>query len=319
MAHAGVSPPPPRWGVRPSSVVVTPGPWKDLLDFFAHRFQGVDAATWQARFVAQDIVDAQGQQAHAADPATPGRRLYYFRDVPHEVPIPFAEEVIWQDEHLVVADKPHFLPVVPSGKHVRETLLARLQRRLGVPHLSPIHRIDKDTAGLVLFSVQPASRNAYHALFRERKVQKTYECLAPWDAERHWPVHRESHIGPSAHFMQQAEQDGAVNAVTDIAPLHAFGGWAHYELRPLTGQRHQLRVHMHALGLPIVNDGIYPTLTPEGAQDFGQPLQLLARRVAFNDPITGAPRVWESRRALMPLSSLTHPPGHRDMGPAGGP
>ena len=203
-----------------------------------------------------------------------------------------------------MVDKPHFLPVVPSGKHVRETLLARLQRQLDVPELSPIHRIDKDTAGLVMFSVQAASRNAYQALFRDRLVRKTYECIAPWNASLPWPLHRESRIGDAAHFMQQAEVPGEVNAITDIAPLEVAGAWARYVLHPLTGQRHQLRVHMHALGLPLLHDGIYPMLTPEGANDYNRPLQLLARSLAFTDPLTGAPRQFESQRTLLPLDSL---------------
>lgn len=302
MASAKLQVPAARDGVRPSCVVVPAGEWPTLLDFLCHRFAAVPRATWQTRLDAGDISDSDGHTAHANDPATPGRRLYYFREVPDEPDIPFAHDVLWHDEHLLVVDKPHFLPVVPSGKHVRETLLARLQRQLDVPELSPIHRIDKDTAGLVMFSVQAASRNAYQALFRDRQVRKTYECIAPWNPALPWPLHRESRIGDAAHFMQQAEVPGEVNAMTDIAPLEVHGAWARYVLRPLTGQRHQLRVHMHALGLPLLHDGIYPVLTPEGANDYARPLQLLARSLAFTDPLTGAPRQFESRRALWPLA-----------------
>ncbi|WNO04100.1 pseudouridine synthase [Rhodoferax mekongensis] len=295
-----------RHGVRPSCVVVTPGPWKDLLDFFCQRFPSVPASTWQKRFASEDIIDADNQAARPTDAATAGRRLYYFRAVPDEPSIPFQEEVIWQDEHLLVVDKPHFLPVVPSGKHVRETLLARLQLRLNLPDLSPVHRIDKDTAGLVLFSVQPVGRNAYQALFRERRVSKSYECIAPWKPGLVWPLHRESRIGDAEHFMQQTEVPGEVNAITDIEPLEVAGDWARYALRPLTGQRHQLRVHMHALGLPILFDGIYPELTPEGTNVYSRPLQLLAKRLAFTDPLTGVARVFESRRSLLPLQTVQH-------------
>lgn len=293
-----------RHGVRPSCVVVTPGPWTDLLDFFCQRFPSVPASTWQARFASEDIIDANNQAARPTDAATAGRRLYYFREVPDEPIIPFQEEVIWQDEHLLVVDKPHFLPVVPSGKHVRETLLARLQLRLNLPDLSPVHRIDKDTAGLVMFTTQPAGRNAYQALFRERRVSKSYECIAPWKPGLVWPVHRESRIGDAEHFMQQAEIPGEVNAITDIELLEVAGDWARYALRPLTGQRHQLRVHMHALGLPILFDGIYPVLTPEGTNDYRRPLQLLAKTLSFTDPLTGVTRIFESRRNLLSLDTL---------------
>nr|WP_315465022.1 pseudouridine synthase [uncultured Rhodoferax sp.] len=304
MARPRPQAPAARHGVRPSCVVVTPGAWADLLDFFCQRFATVPASTWQARFASQDILDAEGHAAHPSDAATPGRRLYYYREVPDEAPIPFQEEVLWQDAHLLVVDKPHFLPVVPSGKHVRETLLARLQHRLDLPGLSPVHRIDKDTAGLLMFTVQPADRNAYQALFRERQVRKTYECIAPWNPALAWPVHRESRIGDAAHFMQQAEVSGEVNAITDIEPLEVAGPWARYALRPLTGQRHQLRVHMHALGLPILHDGIYPVLTPEGANHYTKPLQLLARTLEFTDPLSGAVRRFESRRSLLALQDL---------------
>lgn len=304
MAPSRPHAPAARYGVRPSCVVVTPGPWTDLLDFFCRRFTAVPKCTWQARFASGDIVDTNGHRAQPADSATAGRRWYYFREVPDEPAIPFQEEVIWQDEHLLVVDKPHFLPVVPSGKHVRETLLARLQYRLDLPDLSPVHRIDKDTAGLVMFTTQPTGRNAYQTLFRERRVAKTYECIAPWNPALAWPLHRASRIGDAEHFMQQTEVPGEVNAITDIAPLEVAGDWARYTLRPLTGQRHQLRVHMHALGLPILFDGIYPVLTPEGANDHRRPLQLLARTLEFTDPLTGVARRFESRRTLMQLEEV---------------
>jgi tRNA pseudouridine32 synthase/23S rRNA pseudouridine746 synthase len=308
MARNRPMPPPARQGVRPSCVVVPAGPWTSLLGFLNTRFPVVGRGVWQARLDNASVIDSEGRIARADEPASPGRRLYYYREVPDEPVIPFREEVLWQDEHLLVADKPHFLPVVPSGKHVRETLLARLQDRLGLPELSPIHRIDKDTAGLVMFSVQAGSRNAYQALFRDRAVDKSYECIAPWNPHLPWPVHRESRIGEAEHFMQQTEVPGETNAVTDIEPLEVRGTWARYRLRPLTGQRHQLRVHMHALGLPLLFDGIYPTLTPEGSQDPNRPLQLLARSLAFRDPLTGNLRGFESRRQLLPLADVDKKP-----------
>lgn len=293
--------PPARQGVSPSCVVLPPGSWPTLLDFFAHRFPAVSRADWLTRMDSGEVIDAEGCLAHAADRPQPGRRLYYYRALASEPRIPFEATVLWQDSELLVADKPHFLPVIPSGKYLQETLLVRLKAQLGLEHLSPIHRIDRDTAGLVLFSVNPATRGAYQALFRDRVVDKTYECVARWDPALAWPIHRESHIGESTHFMQQTEVPGPVNAITDIAPLEVLGDWARYELRPLTGQRHQLRVHMAALGLPIAFDGIYPVLTPEGECDHARPLQLLARQIAFTDPVSGEARRFASQRALLPL------------------
>lgn len=314
MARIRPNAPPMRDGVSASCVVLPSGPWPNLFDFLCARFPSVASTEWQQRLDSGNVVDDQGRTVHAADPVQLGRRLYYYRSMATEPRIPFEAQILWQDDHLLVVDKPHFLPVMPSGKYVQETLLVRLKLQLGVEALTPIHRIDRDTAGLVLFSINPASRNAYHALFRDREVAKTYECIAPWNPALNWPQHRESRIAESTHFLQQTEVEGPVNAITDIAPLEVRGHWARYQLRPLTGQRHQLRVHMAALGLPLLFDGIYPTLTPEGSSDYTRPLQLLAQSIAFTDPLSGQERSFSSQRSLMPLAQAAafpappHPP-----------
>ncbi|MES2952135.1 MAG: pseudouridine synthase [Pseudomonadota bacterium] len=295
------NPPPDRNGVGPSCVVTLPGAWTNMLDFLTARFAGVSTDVWAQRLQDGDVVDDRGQHIAANTPFEAGRRLYYYRAVATEAHIPFEAVVLWQDEHLLVVDKPHFLPVLPSGKYLQETVLIRLKNALGLDALSPIHRIDRDTAGLVLFSKQVASRGAYQELFRTRQVDKTYECVAPWNPDLPWPLRRESRITPSAHFMQQTEVEGVPNALTHITPIEVLGCFARYALKPVTGQRHQLRVHMAALGLPIVGDGIYPTLTPEGSADYARPLQLLAQSIAFVDPLSGAPRQFASQHQLQPL------------------
>ncbi|MDE2418981.1 MAG: pseudouridine synthase [Burkholderiales bacterium] len=303
MSRYRPNPPPLRMGVSPSCVVLPVGAWQTVADFLELRFPAVSRAQWVQRMDAGEVIDSEGTPVEAAAAFTPGRRLYYYRTVEQETPIPFEAEVLHQDAHLLVVDKPHFLPVIPSGKYVQETVLVRLKHRLKLPDLSPIHRIDRDTAGLVLFSVNPSSRNAYQSLFRHRQVDKTYECIAPWNPALPWPLQRESRIAPAEHFMQQTEVSGAPNALTHIAPLEVHGKLARYTLKPVSGQRHQLRVHMAALGLPIVNDGIYPTLTPEGA-DYTKPLQLLARAIAFTDPVSGEPRQFSSQRSLLNLADI---------------
>ena len=303
MALFRPNPPPTRHGVSPSCVVLPPqGPWATVAEFLIQRFPGVPEPVWQQRLSAGDVVDDAGQPVTAQCLYTPLRRLYYYRAVLDEPHIPFDEVVLWQDEHLLVIDKPHFLPVLPSGKYLQETVLTRLKNRLGLDALSPIHRIDRDTAGLVLFSIQPATRDAYQALFRERQVNKTYEAIAPWNPALPWPVRRETRIVQSAHFMQQMEVQGPPNTLTYITPLQVHGQFARYELKPVTGHRHQLRVHMAALGLPIVGDGIYPTLTPEGQVDYARPLQLLAKTIEFVDPLSGVVQRFESQRALQALT-----------------
>ena len=301
MARYRPTPPPTRNGVGPSSVVLPLGDWATVLDFLVQRFPGVPHEQWLRRMTDGDVVDATGQPVPPSAPFIPHAQLYYYRALDVEPRIPFDEVLLWQDEHLLVVDKPHFLPVMPSGKYLQETVLVRLKNRLGLADLVPIHRIDRDTAGLVLFSVNPATRDAYHALFRKREVDKTYECIAPWDPALPWPLQRESRIAVAEHFMQQTEVPGKPNALTHIAPIEVHGELARYALKPVTGQRHQLRVHMAALGLPIVNDGIYPVLTPEGA-DYTRPLQLLAHSIAFTDPNTGVLRQFTSQRRLQALT-----------------
>lgn len=283
-----------------ASCVVTPnaGPWRTVLDFLDARFAAVGRAVWRQRMEAGLVLSAAEQAIGVDQLFVPAQRIYYFRAMEVEPKIPFEAELLWQDEHLLVVDKPHFLPVIPSGKYVHETLLVRLKKQLQLEDLVPIHRIDRDTAGLVLFSVNPATRNAYHALFREREVHKIYHAIAPWNPQLAWPVTRQSRIAPSSLFMKQAEVDGPANALTHIRPLQVNAPLALYELKPVTGQRHQLRVHMEALGLPIEGDGIYPVLSPEGEINYQYPLQLLAKQLSFKDPVTGLTQEFKSNRQL---------------------
>lgn len=292
--------PPSRDGVGPSCVGLPPGPWHTMLDFFAERFPSISSTLWQQRMEQGLVIDERGAKVTPDRPYLAHQRAFYYRAVVAEPRIPFDETVIYQDEHLVVADKPHFLPVVPSGNYLNETLLLRLRQKLGLAALVPIHRIDRDTAGLVLFSVQPASRAAYSALFAERQVKKTYEAIAPWRGELNFPMTRKSRMVEAGHFMLQHEVSGEANSITHIDVLEVHGDLARYALSPVTGKRHQLRVHMAALGLPIVGDGLYPTLTPEGQVDYDRPLQLLARSIEFVDPVSGQRRHFESARRLLP-------------------
>jgi len=201
----------------------------------------------------------------------------------------------------VVADKPHFLPVTPGGRYVQQTLLVRLQRQLGLPQLAPLHRIDRETAGLVLLAVNPAERGAYHALFSGRTMHKTYEAIAPATDAWTWPHTRRSRIVEHpTDFYRMNEVAGEPNSETRIDVLERRGDWARYALEPVTGKRHQLRVHMNALGLPIVGDQLYPTVLhgPDEEEDFSVPLRLLAKGMAFTDPVTGENRQFESGLGL---------------------
>ena len=290
--------PPARHGVGPSCIGLPGGAWPTTLDFLAERFPAQARTVWQQRMTDGEVVDEHGAPLAPHSAYQGHRRVYYYRTVPDEPRIPFEEVILFQDEQLIVVDKPHFLPVVPSGGYLQETVLVRLKRRLGLEALVPVHRIDRDTAGLVMFSVQPASRAHYHALFSQRQVKKSYEAIAPWRADLALPLTRESRIAEAGHFMLQQEVSGPANALTHIEVLEVQGSWARYALSPVTGKRHQLRVHMAALGLPIMGDGLYPILTPEGQIDYANPLQLLAKSIEFTDPLSGQLRRFESQRRL---------------------
>jgi tRNA pseudouridine32 synthase/23S rRNA pseudouridine746 synthase len=292
------APLPTRDGVGPSVVALPPGPWPTIAEFLVERFAAIPRSTWEARMRAGEVVDECGVPVTPARPYQPRLHVYYYRSLEHEHPVPFEEVVLFRDEHLLAVDKPHFLPVAPVGKYVQQSLLVRLQRKLGLDQLAPLHRIDRETAGVVLFSVQPATRHAYHALFAERAVIKNYEAIVSWHDAAALPALRRSRLVEDTHFMRMREAEGAPNAETRFALLETGEGWARLRLTPLTGRRHQLRVHCAALGLPIQNDTLYPTLLPEGAGDFERPLQLLAKSLAFRDPIDGRPREFVSFRSL---------------------
>lgn len=272
-----------------------------LLTYLEQSAYIPEGQSWHTRLASGQVLDLQGQPLGVDAPFVPGQRIYYYRHVPDEPKVPFVEMILFEDEHLLVADKPHFLPVSPTGRYVQETLLVRLKNRTGLDDLVPIHRIDRDTAGIVMFSKQVASRNAYAAMFRARQAHKVYEAIAPYRPELQLPVTRASRLQTAQSFMQMHEVDGPANSSTHIELLEVQGAWARYRLQPVTGQRHQLRVHMMVLGLPLPGDAIYPVLTPEPALDsldYSQPLQLLAQSIRFDDPVTQCARHFRSNQCL---------------------
>lgn len=290
-------------GVSPSCVALPHGPWPTVLDFLAKRIPAVPWQDWRQRMAQGEVVDAQGDAILPDAAYRPNSKLYYWRSLPFEHKVPFEEEIVFQDELLVVACKPHFLPVTPKGRYLHETLLVRLKRRLGIDTLVPMHRIDRETAGLVAFTVQPRTRNAYQSLFRDKAIDKAYEAIAPLNPGLMLPMtHRSRLEEDSERFMRMHEVQGPANAETRIELVESSQGWGRFRLQPITGQKHQLRAHMAALGMPIWGDQIYPTLLPalplDVAPDFSRPLQLLARTLSFTDPVTGQPRHFDCGRSL---------------------
>lgn len=276
--------------------------WANLYEFLCWQFPRIDAAIWQQRLLDGKVFWFEGEKVGPETPFSPSRRLCYYREVSAEPQIPFAEDIVYQDEHLLVACKPHFLPVIPGGEYINECLLERLRSTLQLPDLVAVHRLDRETAGLVLFSKQPASRADYYQLFASGQIEKSYLAVAQIadsilaEPGQQWQVHNRLEKSEPRFLMQQVA--GEVNARSSIELLQRQGSLGLFKLTPHTGKTHQLRVHMLSLGMPLYHDKYYPVLQPKQALDFRQPLQLLAAELRFTDPISGQQKVFKSRRQL---------------------
>jgi len=290
---------PMRDGVS-ASVVSVPHGAPHLLDFLAQRMPGISRNEWAQRLAQGLVLHEDGQAALPHHRCQPGQRLYYYRHLPDEPELPFQAQVLFEDEHLLVVDKPHFMPVTPTGRYVQQSLLVQLKRQTGCADLVPLHRIDRETAGLVLFGKRLQERDAYHALFRDHQIHKTYHAVAAHAPHLKLPLVHASRLVPGEPFFRTQEVPGPANSETRITLLRTEGQRALYALEPISGKRHQLRVHMNALGIPIEGDQFYPTVLrgPDAPEDFSQPLQLLAQSVRFTDPINGQTRAWVSGLGL---------------------
>jgi tRNA pseudouridine32 synthase/23S rRNA pseudouridine746 synthase len=292
--------PPAIDGVTASRFQLPPGPWPTVLDALCACFPKVDRATWTSRFARGRILDTSGEPLPLDAPYRVGAELRYYREVANETRIDAAETILHADADLIVVDKPHFLPVMPGGGYVADTLLARLVRRFGDIGIVPLHRLDRLTAGVVLFSANPATRSRYQALFRDRAITKRYEAIAAPLPATTFPLKRQSRLERGEPFFRMREAAGEVNAFTDVDVIERGATAWRYALTPITGRKHQLRVHMAALGAPIANDPLYPVLIDDAQDDPQHPLQLLARSLEFIDPVTGARRRFDSGRSLTP-------------------
>lgn len=274
------------------------GSWNTILEFLVERFP----------FISEDILIERLDRGHIVDQTgktfTPNSLyqaeifLFYYREIPNEPKIPFKEEILFKDEHIIVVDKPHFIPVTPSGRYVRESLLARLKHHYQSEEISPIHRLDRETAGVMLFSCHTDIRGAYQNLFQQREVTKTYEAIAP-KSDHSFPLNYKSRITQSEDtFFIMREEEGEPNSETVIDIIETKRDLTRYHLAPVTGRQHQLRVHLMSLGIPIVNDPFYPELLPAKGEDYSEPLQLLAKTIEFIDPISSETRIFKTKQTL---------------------
>ncbi|NVO00368.1 MAG: pseudouridine synthase [Geobacteraceae bacterium] len=285
------------------SVVTMPNavkPYPSLLGFLCKRFPAITREIWTQRISDGKVLDENGQQLTLETEYAPLRRIFYFREVFSEPLIPFAEKIIFLDNEILVACKPHFLPVTPGGRYVDECLLNRLRYSTGIEDLVPLHRIDRGTAGLVLFSVNKKSRGLYAGLFLNRLIEKTYQAVAacqPHQETASWNLETRIERGEPGFRMKTSP--GRVNASSAINLVEVRGELARFTMRPHTGKTHQLRIHMSGIGFAILNDSYYPELLAEKADNFAAPLQLLAQRLCFKDPLSGKSREFRSGRKLL--------------------
>jgi tRNA pseudouridine32 synthase/23S rRNA pseudouridine746 synthase len=293
-------------GISPGSSIVSlpeiDGPAPSLIAFLCTRFPHVSQDIWIQRIETGKILTEEGEPVTLNTPYAPNTRLFYFREVEEEITIPFQEKIIFINDHFTVVCKPHFLPVTPSGPYVLETVINRIKEKTGNHDISPINRIDRETAGLVLLSNNKETRGRYQQLFMEGRVQKTYEAIAHYQNasnKREWLV--ENRIETANPWFLMKSCPGQTNARSKLTLVRSHGTKALFTLSPLTGKKHQLRIHLSDLGFPIVNDRYYPELRPEKPLDFDHPLQLLSQRIEFRDPISGCKLAFESDRTLQPF------------------
>jgi tRNA pseudouridine32 synthase/23S rRNA pseudouridine746 synthase len=272
-----------------------------VLEFLILKFPGITREVWQQRMLDGKVHWHDGSFINAQTPFAAQQRVYYYREVASEPVIPFAEDIIFEDELILVAYKPHFLPVMPGGKYVEECLQNRLRNKTGNQQLQAVHRIDNGTAGLVLFSVNPNSRAHYHLLFASHQVTKTYQAVAstlnnPVMHNQYWEIKNRLEKSEPRFLMHIVE--GLANSHSRIRCLKRSADKALFELNPITGKTHQLRVHMQSLGWPLLNDNYYPELQPNKPDDYSKPLQLLAQKLQFIDPMTQQVRCFSSHTEL---------------------
>lgn len=313
-ATAQASPLPYKDGVPPSYLILPcdeehpKGRWPNLLSYLQFRFPHIDPEQLRQRLARGDLVANDGQPLDESALFIAGAKIWYYREVPDEQPVPFQETIVFEDDFIIIADKPHWLSTIPSGRHLKETLLIRLRNRLNLPDLVPAHRLDRETAGLVLLCKQPQHRGAYQTMFQQREVQKTYRAVAPVNPQLSLPHIHRSLMVKGDYFFTMQEAEGEANSETAIDLLLTCGEGMQarglYELKPHTGRQHQLRLHLASLGIPIENDPWYPEVQPEPEHsDFSNPLQLLAYSLEFTDPVTGEARFFRSGQSL----SIDHP------------
>ena len=287
---------------HPSTVTMpkTDKPYPSILCFLSSRFPAITRSTWVKRISEGKVLDDRAIPITMETAYSPQKRITYFREVSCEPVIPFAEKILYQDDQILVACKPHFLPVTPGGSYVEECLLNRLRISTGIHDLVPLHRIDRETAGIVMFSSNKVTRGRYGELFMNGRVEKSYQAISaclPIDGKTSWVI--QDRIERGEPWFRMKSVTGKSNSHSSINLVETQNGRNRFLLRPITGKTHQLRIHMSSIGCGILNDRYYPELQDESADNFERPLQLLAKSVRFLDPLSGKQHEFVSERELL--------------------
>ena len=271
---------------------------KTVYEFMVAKFPGISAEVWAKRFEEGKVFRKAGEAFDLQSPYEGDQHIFYYREVPSEKRIPFEEKIIFQDENILVVDKPHFLPVHPSGIYVNETLVNRLKKKTGILDLVVAHRLDRLTAGVILCIINKEKRGLFQQLFLDRKVQKTYLAVGTVPAEKQQEWHLKNCLERVYENFLMRVGEGDANSESFIRILEEKDDRALFELKPVTGKKHQLRVHMAHIGSGIENDPLYPEVQEDREDDYSKPLQLLAKKLEFIDPVSGKAMVFESSQDL---------------------
>ncbi len=252
------------------------------------------------------FVDEAGIPVDGGAPYRSCAFVWFHRDRADEVVVPGRIHIVHRDERIVAVDKPAFLSTIPRGRHVLQSVVVRLRAELGLPELSPLHRLDRVTSGILILATERRWRGAYQSMFQRGEVGKTYRALAPLLPGLEFPITVRNHLGTApGRFQAEVVAGAPVNAVSLVEVEEEFEDTAVYRLTPRTGRTHQLRMHMFGLGIPILDDPLYPVVEDVALDDFSRPLQLLASEVRFTDPVDGTPRRFTSVRTLPLQSEIT--------------
>nr|WP_246049291.1 pseudouridine synthase [Corynebacterium tapiri] len=278
-----------------------------LIDAQRHRHPEDNHIAIQRRFENGEVVDSRGNRLSFISPLNAGQDMWFYRIPAPEVPVPYEIQTVYEDDRILVVSKPPFLATMPRAQHITETATVRLRRSTGNNELSPAHRLDRLTSGLLLFTKAQQFRGAYQTLFAQRQASKTYVAVARYseDLATQAPLWWRNRIEKTPGQFQARTGEGPVNAETllhnvqrlepevesRLQQVHnTHGTLGLYTLKPATGKTHQLRLHMHLAGAPILGDNGYPTPLPPEAEDYSVPLRLCATQLEFTDPVDGTAR-----------------------------